>query len=652
MIIQADGKAVAVGQSSNGINWEYGIVRMLTTSAADCSYSLSPASQTVAQAGGSFSAAVTTTGQCTWTAVSNAGWLNFTGSTNGTGNGTVAYSVDPNPNAVSRTGTITVGGQTLSVTQFGANVAVSIPTALTGQNGSALTVPVNVGDTTGQGILSYDFTLAYDPAVLVPQVVPADASGTLSSAFTITVNPNTPGTLVVSGFGTSVLSGAGTLLNLKFNVVGNYPSCSALNFTALTFNAGNPPNQTASGQFCVINGNISGTIRYVNGAPTQPGVQNVTVSAVGSTTITGATDAGGYYELTGFSTGAYTVTPSKTGDANGITSFDASLVAQHVVGLTTLSGSQQLAGDTNNNGALNSFDAALIAQYSVNIANPLSIAGTWKFSPASRSYPNVVTDTPNQNYDAILVGEVSGNWTPPSPFAGFFDEKSVFPAERSIAVGLPDAYGSRGSTVTVPVTVGKDVAGMGVVAYQVDFNYDPAIVEPDPAFVSTAGTMSDGLSVTVNNATAGRTRIAVFGTAPIAGQGTLINLRFRVIGAPNQVSPLTWTSFFFNEGSPHTTAGSGRITVLAPTAANAVVAGRVTTAEGAGIRGAAVTLTDAGGRARTVTTGTFGYYNFADVPVGTAVLTVTSKRYAFDDPTRIIDVRDNVGEIVFTATGR
>lgn len=648
MIVQADGKAVAVGESYNGINWDFGVVRMLTNSAADCSYSLNLSNQNVVQAGASHSVNVTTTSECTWTAVSNVSWLQFTGSTNGTGNGTINYSVDANPSSISRSGTITIGGQTLTVTQYGSNMLVSIPTTLTGQNGAVLSVPISVNDTTGQDIISYDFTLTYDQSVLTPQVTPYDLSGTLSSGFTVTVNATSPGTLVVSGFGSTALTGAGTLLNLKFNVVGNYPSCSNLNFTAFEFNSGNPPDQTSNGQFCVINGNITGTITYVNGSPTQPAVQNVTVTAVGSTTIADTTDDAGFYELTGFSAGAYTVTPTKTSDVNGISALDASLVAQHVVGLTTLSSTQQIAGDTSNNGSLNSFDAALIAQFVVSISNPLSIAGTWKFSPASRNYASVVTDTPNQDYGAILVGEVTGNWTPPPPFVNFIKQPDVL-TNPPIDVNFPNAFSSNGQIVTVPITVGKELSGNNVLAYQLDFNYNPSILQPDPVFTSQSGTISNGMTVVVNNSTSGRSRIAVFGTANLSGQGTLINLRFLVVGAPGQVSPLNWTAFAFNEGTPNSTAGNGTVTVLIPTAANASIAGRVATATGNGIRNAVVTLTDANGAMHTTRSSTFGYYHFDNIPIGTTVISVSSKRFTFTNPTQVINVSENLSDVDFTA---
>ena len=186
-------------------------------------------------------------------------------------------------------------------------------------------------------------------------------------------------------------------------------------------------------------------------------------------------------------------------------------------------------------------------------------------------------------------------------------------------------------------------------AYQLDFNYDPTILQPETAFTSESGTLSNGMTVTVNNSTAGRSRVAVFGTTAMNGQGILINLRFSVIGKGGEVSPLTWTSFFFNEGNPVSTSENGQVTVLIPTSANVSVGGRISTANGRGIRNVAVTIIDAQGRTRTVTTGTFGYYRFDDVSPGTAVLSVTSKRFSFENPTRTINVTDNVSNINWTA---
>lgn len=87
---------------------------------------------------------------------------------------------------------------------------------------------------------------------------------------------------------------------------------------------------------------------------------------------------------------------------------------------------------------------------------------------------------------------------------------------------------------------------------------------------------------------------------------------------------------------------------LAPTAANVSIGGRVLTAEGQGIRNALVTLTDGGGAIHTTVTGTFGYYNFAEIQIGqTVIVSVTAKRYAFAQPAVVLSLTENVSEINF-----
>jgi Zn-dependent metalloprotease len=84
-----------------------------------CTFSISPASASVAAAGGSGSVSVTAGAGCNWTAVSNAAFITITAGANGTGSGTVSYSVASNATTASRTGTLTIAGQTFTVTQAG-----------------------------------------------------------------------------------------------------------------------------------------------------------------------------------------------------------------------------------------------------------------------------------------------------------------------------------------------------------------------------------------------------------------------------------------------------------------------------------------------------------------------------------------------------
>jgi hypothetical protein len=84
--------------------------------APTCTYTLAPTSQNFAAAGGSFQFSVTTQAGCSWTASSSALWI--TGTTpSGSGPGSVSYTVQANASGAQRQATITVNGQSHTVTQ-------------------------------------------------------------------------------------------------------------------------------------------------------------------------------------------------------------------------------------------------------------------------------------------------------------------------------------------------------------------------------------------------------------------------------------------------------------------------------------------------------------------------------------------------------
>jgi hypothetical protein len=156
---------------------------------------------------------------------------------------------------------------------------------------------------------------------------------------------------------------------------------------------------------------ISGQVGYNNGAPIRA-VPGVLLSAIGSPSVfaTSSLPDGGY-SLSGFGSGFYTVTPSKTGDINGsITSFDAAKIAQHVTGTVVLQGNQLLVADVSGNGTISSFDAAQIARYVAGISGSGS-TGQWLFIPANRTYSAIAGNIGGQVYAEYIMGEVSGNWT-------------------------------------------------------------------------------------------------------------------------------------------------------------------------------------------------------------------------------------------------
>jgi hypothetical protein len=84
-----------------------------------CTYEIAPASAPFGKEGGTGSFAVSTPSHCQWTAASSAAWLVVTAGAQGTGNGTVNYSVSRNSDTTDRGGAIAVADRVFSVTQPG-----------------------------------------------------------------------------------------------------------------------------------------------------------------------------------------------------------------------------------------------------------------------------------------------------------------------------------------------------------------------------------------------------------------------------------------------------------------------------------------------------------------------------------------------------
>ncbi len=114
------------------------------TTPGGCTPSLSPANQSFGASGGSGSVTLTAGSDCAWTALSNASWILLTSNSAGTGPYALHYSVSANSSSSARSGTLTVAGQTFTVSQSGAGCAFSIsPASLsTGAGASSGTVSV------------------------------------------------------------------------------------------------------------------------------------------------------------------------------------------------------------------------------------------------------------------------------------------------------------------------------------------------------------------------------------------------------------------------------------------------------------------------------------------------------------------------------
>jgi hypothetical protein len=85
-----------------------------------CDFTVVPVAQDIGADGGPGQVSVTATAPtCAWTATSNAPWIAVTSGAQGTGSGATSYQVAPNDTTTVRTGTLTVAGHVVTVTQQG-----------------------------------------------------------------------------------------------------------------------------------------------------------------------------------------------------------------------------------------------------------------------------------------------------------------------------------------------------------------------------------------------------------------------------------------------------------------------------------------------------------------------------------------------------
>ena len=120
---------VTVTDTATGVSKSYSNPAGTLASVADtaafsggpnCTYTVTPPSPaSFGPTGGTGTATVSTSAECSWTAVSNSTFVTITGGASGSGNGTVTFSVAPNPSGASRNATLTVAGQTLAIVQLG-----------------------------------------------------------------------------------------------------------------------------------------------------------------------------------------------------------------------------------------------------------------------------------------------------------------------------------------------------------------------------------------------------------------------------------------------------------------------------------------------------------------------------------------------------
>ncbi|WP_052567237.1 M6 family metalloprotease domain-containing protein [Candidatus Magnetobacterium casense] len=210
----ADSGSIFVGWSSN-CSTEYGMSSVCKVTMSEAknvtatfdtlictSYTLTPTSKTFTSSGtssgGNGNVSVTANTGCSWTAVSNVSGITIISGSSGNGNGTVAYTVAINSSTSQRSGTMTIAGQTFTVTQEGAPTCTNYTLTLTNKTFTSSGGSSSVG-VMANTACSWTAT-SNDSWITITSGSSGNGNGTV--AYTVAVNTSTSqrtGTMTIAG---------------------------------------------------------------------------------------------------------------------------------------------------------------------------------------------------------------------------------------------------------------------------------------------------------------------------------------------------------------------------------------------------------------------------------------------------------------------
>ncbi len=258
--------------------------------------------------------------------------------------------------------------------------------------------------------------------------------------------------------------------------------------------------------------------------------------------------SGNYIFSSLVSGGNYTVVPTKAAlnpGADEINTVDVLGAQRHYLDIAFLTGCRLTAGDVNGDSTVNTIDVIAIQRFYLGLSAGIAGTGQYLFEPANRTYNNLVNSQSNQNYDALILGDVA------SPFTESVSdgEKGANPQFSGTieGVALPNARVSEsvGDFVVAVRVAPIDRKGQ-IVGFQGDFVFDQTIVSFQDAPVQKAGLTGGNWNVSGNvlpgSGPIRTLRISAYSNdfIPLEGSGTLFELRMVRIGKEGQSTPLAW----------------------------------------------------------------------------------------------------------------
>jgi hypothetical protein len=679
---------------------------------ASCGYNINPTTQNFAGGGGNGTVNITTGANCPWTAARSASWISFTSPSSGTGGGALNFTVAANNTAAARTGTITVGDKTFTVTQEAGNAptcaytlnpagGIGYPSGQ--QTGRTLTV------TTGANC---QWTATADQNWIT---ITGGATGTGSGTVTYSLAANTgaarTGTITVQGQNFTVTQAAGD------------QPCTPITVGLLNwYRAEDNALDARSGN----NGTPAGTLNYGEGNPGRGFVFNGANSVVSVQRqiaddftvefwVKVAPDVTGGANETDWKQGMGLVGTANddfgVSLGNGKILFgvgNATIASQfainddfwyHVVATRNrTTGAMRLYIDGMNNqpvtgtggtNALNGSPQLLIGRRGTNGAffagslDEIKIyAGEFSDDQARAAFQGCAAGLPQAAIQNQTVTE--GNPNPNAQTYVAFPVRLSQPTREEVCVhyytedltaieGI-DYVGDSGSIVIPP----GETNGTIFIPIFNDTNDEPdrqfKVIIYDPINSSISDDEAIGTIIDDDSpceASLGRPGVSL---SADGSSGHTFTVEIPQGCEWSAFSPDSWIAVL--GGRNITRNGSGTVTfyvganmgtpragvivaagqtfavnqAAAPIPALFSISGRVVAAGGgSGIRNAHLTLTDQAGGIRTTRTDSSGNYSFTGLPAGTYFINVLARGRTFDQPTRTLTINADTADVNFTA---
>ncbi|CAN2045008.1 hypothetical protein GMMP13_1670001 [Candidatus Magnetomoraceae bacterium gMMP-13] len=293
----------------------------------------------------------------------------------------------------------------------------------TSSPGTNISMPIILDNPTNVDIEGVNITISFNASVV--NVTDAVLTGGVleNENYSLQINTSVSGqvTLAISA-NANLFTGDGIIAYVQFEVIGNVDDTSELIFSQALINE--YPVNIDNGLVSITAYMISGRVSYFHNSKI---VDNVKLNLEGTTPYSTTTNEQGYYTFTDVAPGSYTLRPSKNDDLGGLSATDSSRISRHSVDLYNFNCYQKITADVSENGTISATDSSRVSRYSINlISNLNSSSKHWRFTPAIANcdgwppinyqnhieYSSLNSNQENQDFLAIRLGDVTGNWVP------------------------------------------------------------------------------------------------------------------------------------------------------------------------------------------------------------------------------------------------